>query len=1000
MWHSFLFSSWRNTTIPASSKLSCARLISPLITLVAFITLISAINILIPSSNVYAETYAGMSVTERAKSWLYYNALSTCVTKSGPKGVSVRLNNLTSTNYEELSSDDAASGDWFANKNIGINPNIGFFLKGAGSVTNSAPLSTKGSQVGCGGENIDWISDAMKLWGYETNIKAICDFGAQRKNLSECINGDGSLYVNDFTDMQKMIKTNVYAEADPAEMNIIRAEQSQVETQYLPERYIISKYAFFNGCLGSDPIDRTTKGGFNDKNKMYYDVRIIDTSGKDVGKITYEANGINSHPVGDDVYYYADGTDDVGHKQCWQIQNDMDDSADAYLAYYTNLNLGKSPEQRVSDSQGAANVDNQAVNTCGSEAGGLGWLGCPIISMLSSFNKGAWFLTKSLLQTSPLTTNDQNGSPTAAYQAWALIRNLANILFILVFLVTIFSQITNIGLDNYGIKKILPKLIIGAILVNLSFIIMQVVVDLTNIVGIGLYDFMINGIKGNITDTSNALAGSAFDMMGFILGAGGAVGIVAIIGPEAAIWLLVPILVMAALAMIAAILSLLFRLAIIPILAILAPLAFVAYLLPNTTSLFKKWKDALVSMLVIFPLAALIFGGSQVASVIFATDGSFLGHLLAMVVLSLPLGILPFLVSKSGSIVGAASGFLVGMAASAKKPIGDFAGDKKDIAQAKRDEGILSGNIRGNNWFTRRTVGARNSLIQSRIARKGGKTYAERNLEAAESKNLSDRLNAPDKKFLGQIAGPDQASQNKVLVGARTALKKKESEMLEDELSILDDDYNNYKQENPDKSMDEYLEKIAVNQTLSEGRQTAAVHRLAKDGRSAAIRRLSNGMDFDGKPVENVANHADKLVIQKAINANAGALISKAPDLIKGEGPAFNNIKGADIVNFSTDTAEAHMRYLSGLYEKAVDTTVSFADREAAGKVYQHAETAFNSAIATISANPTIQIAGDVGQTIASIASGKVTGIDKDFADRITKGSGVSSIDLKTGMVK
>lgn len=784
MWHIFLFSSWRNTTIPASSKLSCARLISPLITLVAFITLISAINILIPSSNVYATKYADMKITERAKSWLYYNALSTCVNnnKVTLKGVSTG-NPISDTSL--LSNSDAESGAWFADK--GINPNIGFFLNGAGSVTNSA-LSTKGSQVGCGGNDIDWISDAMKLWGYENNIVALCEFGMQRTSGSTvCINnGDGNL-TNKLPDMQKTIKTKIYEGADPAEMDIIRAEQSQVETQYLPERYIISKYAFFNGCLGSDPIDRTTIGGANDSSKIYDAVHIIDANGKSVGWIKYEAAGTGSQSKGTPISYYADKNNDTGTKTCEQIGWDMEASADAYLAYYTNLNSGKPPGQMVTDSQGAANADNKAVNTCGSEAGGLGWLGCPIISMLSSFNKGAWFLTKSLLQTSPLTTNDQNGSPTAAYQAWALIRNLANILFILVFLVTIFSQITNIGLDNYGIKKILPKLIIGAILVNLSFIIMQVVVDLTNIVGTGLYDFLINGMKSQIADTSNGAAGFAFDMMGFILGAGGAVGIVAIIGPEAAIWLLVPILVMAALAMIAAILSLLFRLAIIPILAILAPLAFVAYLLPNTTSLFKKWKDALVSMLVIFPLAALIFGGSQVASVIFATDNSFLGHLMAMVVLSLPLGILPFLVSKSGSIVGAASGFLVGMAASAKKPIGDFAGDKKAIAQTRRDESILAGDVKGNNWFTKRTIGARKSIIESRNERKSSRTNAESSLKLTETKNLAERLrDDPDllKRYSGATDVNDpkaQAARNR----AMSTLSKAEEDELNNSVTSL-----------------------------------------------------------------------------------------------------------------------------------------------------------------------------------------------------------------------
>ena len=62
-------------------------------------------------------------------------------------------------------------------------------------------------------------------------------------------------------------------------------------------------------------------------------------------------------------------------------------------------------------------------------------------------------------------------------------RDFANIIFIIGFLIIVFSQLTSFGVSNYGIKRLLPKIIIAAILVNVSFYICAIAVDLSNILG-------------------------------------------------------------------------------------------------------------------------------------------------------------------------------------------------------------------------------------------------------------------------------------------------------------------------------------------------------------------------------------------------------------------------------------------------------------------------------------------------------------------------------------
>lgn len=43
-------------------------------------------------------------------------------------------------------------------------------------------------------------------------------------------------------------------------------------------------------------------------------------------------------------------------------------------------------------------------------------------------------------------------------------RNIANVVFVVMFLVVIYSLLTGRGVGNYNIKRMLPRFIVGAIL--------------------------------------------------------------------------------------------------------------------------------------------------------------------------------------------------------------------------------------------------------------------------------------------------------------------------------------------------------------------------------------------------------------------------------------------------------------------------------------------------------------------------------------------------------
>ena len=54
------------------------------------------------------------------------------------------------------------------------------------------------------------------------------------------------------------------------------------------------------------------------------------------------------------------------------------------------------------------------------------------------------------------------------FKHWVTFRDIANVFFVIMIAIIIFSQVTGAGISSYGIKKMLPKIIIYAILVNIS----------------------------------------------------------------------------------------------------------------------------------------------------------------------------------------------------------------------------------------------------------------------------------------------------------------------------------------------------------------------------------------------------------------------------------------------------------------------------------------------------------------------------------------------------
>lgn len=310
---------------------------------------------------------------------------------------------------------------------------------------------------------------------------------------------------------------------------------------------------------------------------------------------------------------------------------------------------------------GPGDTTTVAGSTCdNSVTGGVGWIICPISNWIAGAIDGIYDALKTFLEVTPiLDTNAKTNGPSGIYQLWDVVRTIANVCFVIAFLFIIYSTLTGIGISNYGIKEMIPRLIIAAILVNVSFWITALAVDISNLLGQNVNEIVMNIYRNSATGvdisweaiTSWVLAGGTISMIGFSAAAGTSFTSLGFI--------LLAALISAAGAVLVAFIILAARQALITVLVAISPLAFVAYLLPNTRSLFSKWGKSFMTLLLFFPMFSLLFGGAQLAGAAIMENAGGRVHvvLIGLATQFVPLIITPLLVRFSSGILGQVANF-------------------------------------------------------------------------------------------------------------------------------------------------------------------------------------------------------------------------------------------------------------------------------------------------------------------------------------------------------
>jgi hypothetical protein len=392
---------------------------------------------------------------------------------------------------------------------------------------------------------------------------------------------------------------------------------------------------------------------------------------------------------------------------------------------YTPPNTYSNPTSSIQitigadNTQGTTDTQKESSGCDGATIGGIGWFVCPTVNFIAKGMDKIYSIISGFLEVKTVTNDTQS----SIYQLWATVRDIANVAFVIVFMVIVYSQITNIGLSNYSVKNMLPRLIIAAILVNASFWVCAAAVDASNFLGYSIHN-MFTALMDKFSVGSNYSGGiPTWQQVAAVALSGGAVIggalFVAANTVSGTVFLLIPFLLGAVLSALVALIVLAARQALITILIIVAPLAFVAYTMPNTEKYFNKWRETLMTMLMLFPIFSVIFSGAQLAgmAIIQSANGNLFTIILGLAVQVAPIVITPMLIKFSGNLIGK----IAGMVNNPNRGLLDRTRNwSKGMAQERKNK-VLAGQ---NRYFNRNPINNATKALDTRRRRIDGKRKA------------------------------------------------------------------------------------------------------------------------------------------------------------------------------------------------------------------------------------------------------------------------------------
>ncbi len=414
-----------------------------------------------------------------------------------------------------------------------------------------------------------------------------------------------------------------------------------------------------------------------------------------------------------------------------------------------------------------SNAANDTGKDCGDDSA-INFITCPLFNMVNKTitkliggdgsGKG---LLIDMFYVQPLSSAGKADGKNPLYDSWNNIKNVSLSFYVLVFIFIIFSNSMSLGIDAYTIKKTLPRIMAAALLSQFSYLLISILVDISNVIGIGLPSFLLAQGPQTFNLNVSGIWGNAAGIVSFLL-----------------IFILA---IMALFSLIVTLITVVARQLVIFMLVLTAPIAFACWVLPNTQKLFQKWWSNLWRVLAMFPMAT----GIIAAAILFARTAASSGNAAGMSNLTslagamaplIALAVLPKTFKWGGDFVNFASGAAVGWAASkwgggkdrAKAGMKSAAGSTRDrFSQSRLGKTGVGGVIGGAGIGS--LVGSRKSIMKR--GQQQARIYSDLDKAAAyaDADQLQKLATSSNKGM--QKAAIGRLAQTGNINGISTALK-------------------------------------------------------------------------------------------------------------------------------------------------------------------------------------------------------------------------------------
>jgi hypothetical protein len=506
--------------------------------------------------------------------------------------------------------------------------------------------------------------------------------------------------------------------------------------------------------------------------------------------------------------------------------------------------------------------------TCESGVGSFGGLICPALEGIDTFISWAEDKIENQL-TVDLGTKDTRDSLQAA---WRIVARLASGVLVAIALVMVIA--TALGSDMispYALKKVLPRLVIGAIGIWLSWALVTTYIDIVNDLGKGMKGIMLlpfGEAKMFRLDNIAAIAGAGSSGVGATATGGIFVGLAVAGIMSAGVFGLLSMGLTALFAFVVAIFVLAIRQAVIVFLVVLAPLGVAMWILPNTQKTWKLWSGTLNKLLIMYPMIMGLLTAGKIFAWITAESAKgqqngvdkFLMFSIALIAYVAPYFFLPALFKAAGGVFSN----LTGMVSDKSKGLYDKAKGGLDARDKSRR--AFKDQLKSEKQARRAAgTGPLSSFSRASMRAKGGQPITGgaltlRNRAAAQQRVQSSMAAAQDKLEEQQVQEETAKMANSGILNDREALR-------------------------------------GLAATGSVVQRRAAINRLVQTSDDEGMRKIRS--DSMASTDNRVRDMWSKVQSSKELN---DAFKDSAPDILRGEGAFGKGMTTAGITKSSAKT--------------------------------------------------------------------------------------------------